>query len=830
MLARFTGWLLGLDRVASVDRVRPGLGAEWATRDSGLFWLCLATAAIILLVSLFYLRYQRRGPRRMRILLAAARTLLLLLLLLTLAEPLVRVTLTRLERPVLFVVFDGTASMGLRDHYDPVQQTELGKATGLQVESGVADRPPTRQDYVAAWLSRAERPGGDASLLAQLDASDKCELRVFVFDGRTESRVQQLSGSNGPDETTNWSLVADQLTCSGQVTGLGTVLRDLGRQVARRRLSGVIMVSDFVQNSGEHPLSESDPTVGSPLKQLGVPIYAVGVGAERGKDLAVSIHPDVKVRRGEQTNVSVRLRHSDLDGEVVRVRLLAQTRSAGREFNDVVEVASREVTLAGSDQLMEIPFVPDHAGEIDLCAEATVVPGETVTENNRATRRIRVIDDFIRLLYVAYEPTWEWRFIKEVFHRDPAVGLRGFRTYLASSDPRVRQSNPLFLPTLTQSPSEFFATDVVFLDDLPQTTLTPRFCSMVERFVRDLGGGLVVIAGPRFGPQQLLNTPVAKMLPVIIDPKSRIDDQREFALQLSPRASEFPFMQLDEDPELNRKAWQNLGRLPWYQPVANKHERAIVLAHHPTDLCLDGRTPQPLIAVRRYGAGEVVYVGFNETWRLRRKYGDKYYRRFWLPIIDRLGLSHALGARKRFVVRVDRSTYRIDDEVIATVQAYDQDYRPLEPGALEGESLSAELLRSDETGQPIPVQTIHIGSIRSGVFETRFPVLDEGTYQIRVQDPITQDYSEQSFTVTGASAEMRGTVRDAELARRLGEQSHGASCALEEANTLTDRIKLEPLRETEEHFYAIWTTPAWFTVVILLMLGEWLLRKWINLV
>ena len=102
-------------------------------------------------------------------------------------------------------------------------------------------------------------------------------------------------------------------------------------------------------------------------------------------------------------------------------------------------------------------------------------------------------------------------------------------------------------------------------------------------------------------------------------------------------------MQLGADEAENRKAWDNLGPLPWYQPVSRPHPLATVLAQHPTDTCVDGKTPQPLIAIRRYGRGEVIYLGFNETWRLRRKYGELYYRQFWGQMIHRLGLEPCPG-------------------------------------------------------------------------------------------------------------------------------------------------------------------------------------------
>ena len=99
----------------------------------------------------------------------------------------------------------------------------------------------------------------------------------------------------------------------------------------------------------------------------------------------------------------------------------------------------------------------------------------------------------------------------------------------------------------------------------------------------------------------------------------QIRDEAEFPLRLTASASTYSFMNLGANDIENAKAWDNLRRMNWYYPVANKHDLAEVLAEHPTDKCLDGKTPQPLIAIRRYGKGEVVYLAFNEMWRLRRR-------------------------------------------------------------------------------------------------------------------------------------------------------------------------------------------------------------------
>src|SRR6476660_4254318 len=87
-------------------------------------------------------------------------------------------------------------------------------------------------------------------------------------------------------------------------------------------------------------------------------------------------------------------------------------------------------------------------------------------------------------------------------------------------------------------------------------------------------------------------------------------------------------------------------------------------------------------------------------WRLRRQYGEKYYRQFWSQLIYRLGMSHALGFDKRFVVRLDQEEYRAEDKVQVSVEAYDQNYEPLADESLPEHGLIAELiLPTSEDGQ-----------------------------------------------------------------------------------------------------------------------------------
>jgi hypothetical protein len=791
-------------------------------------------AALVTIAVVFYVHFQARGSLFVRLGLAISRGLLLSLLLVTLAYPVMRVTSTRRPSPLLYLVFDGTDSMAIEDQLAKEQRDALSAA--LQIDSKAGDRSeaaqPTRSrvDYVRALLAQEED-----NLVRRL-VEKNYRLEFFLFDGTSTSQLRRLeAGPNGDDEVDPVHL-ADQLTSKGQVTAVGAVLNDLGRQYGSSHLAGVVMFSDFGNNSGVAPVGRTGGDEQSPASRLGVPLMAVGVGPPSALNVAVDLQPPPRMKKGEISTVAVKVSHTGLEGKTCRVRVTARRLQGDlSEFGGGSEFVVGEETVAFEHavEYVELPFKPADAGRFEFSASVEPFDGEVIDEDNRSTREVNVIDDYLRLMYVENEPSWEWRFVKEVFHRDRAVGLRGFRTYLRSADPKVRQYNDLFLPTLSPTRSTFFANDVIFLGDMPAQVLSGRFCEMTREFVSRFGGGLVVIAGPHHGPGELADTALADMLPVKVDPNGRARDERDFRMVITPAGQATDFMRLGDansDAE-NARAWENLGALPWYQPVLSVHSQADVLAEHPSDLCVDKKTPQPLIAKRTYGSsgGEVVYVAFNEMWRLRRKHGERYYRQFWSQLMHRLSLSHALGEQKRFVLRPDRKQYRAEERVTLTVEAYDANFEPLDEERAE-QRLIAEVVVPGRAGEGPRTREVPLPQLRPGVFEARFPVYVAGDYHARVKDPVTGRFNETRFRVRELSAERRSATRNVALQQQLALTTGGAAYDLTNAADLVDELQLEQVPERETQISPLWCTPLWFGLAILLMLGEWFFRKMNNLV
>jgi hypothetical protein len=816
------GWLLGLENASSIDDIDPSFAASWAAENA--FWGFFGVVVLAVLSLWFYLKRQPRGPWSARLALGLCRGLLLALLFLTLANPVLRVSLTNRQPPLVYVVFDGTESMEIEDPYPAQQRAEWAERIGLGPEFQSRESI-SRLDCLRAFLRRPE-----GNVLQRLADEKGFRIEVFQFDGNSTSQLRKLRSSTAGGERFDAAFVAGQLTAPGQVTALGAVLNDAGQQFGAGNIAAMILLSDFAHNAGAAPVGGGNGESLSPAQRLRVPVYTVGIGATETIDLAVDLQTDPKMKRNERTTVVVQVRQDGLQGQAATVRVTARPLTGSRAFggSTAVVVGQQTVTLQSAVQSIEFPFTPEDAGRYEFSAEVDPLPGESVEQNNRASREVHIIDDYLRLMYVDYEPSWEWRFVKEVFHRDKLVGMDGFRTYLASSDPQVRETNILFLPTLTPKRSEFFANDVIFLGDMPRNALTDRFCEMTREFVGRFGGGLVVIGGARFGPAQLRGTALEDMLPVILDSESRLRDDRPFRLRRTVHADRYPFMQLGGTEVENTRAWNNLRLLPWYQPVAQVHDQAFVLAEHPVDTCLDGKTPQPLIAIRQFGAGEVVYLGFDEMWRLRRLYGERYYREFWSQLIYRLGMSHALGAEKRFVARTDRQEYRVEDRVHVTVEAYNENFDPLVQQDLPDGTLGAELTVARGGGFE-PVREVRLSMLRPGVFEASIPASSAGAYHVRVRDPVGGGFNEIPFTVTGVSAERRSGIRNLPLQEQLALETGGRSYDLGNAHQLLDDLQLEAAVERTTRSYPLWATPLWFLALVGLMLGEWFSRKRIQL-
>jgi hypothetical protein len=808
------GKLLGIERLESVIDWNLQFAAPWAHQRPAL--VLFACLALVVGSVVFYVRYQGLRQKKASISMAIFRAVLLSMLVWILAEPEVSLEIKQNPRPLLLMLFDGTDSMNMTDGIPEPTQAALKGALGEATPEFEGENRPSRQDLVQAAIRSKE--------LGWLDKlSKKFRLRGYVLDQADQVReilMPQLDDTEKVDADS----VAGQLDgAKANVTAIGTALDDLRRRSRSHLLAGVVVVSDFDQNRGQPVLQAAE--------RLKTPVYTVGVGPSKATNLSVGLQAPMVLKKGEKTTVTALLRQSGLDGQEVEVELLARrlgTMEGSAEGEQFESVASAvRVRLDAESVTANITYQPRLTGRFTLKARVRPLEQEVLQEDNSDQRDVMIRDESLKLLFIEHEPTWEWRFMKEVFHRHPMIGREGFRTYLDSADFSVRRGNPLFIETLVRSREEFFSYDIIFISDVPGRTLSTHFQDMLQEYVLKFGGGLVVLAGPRNGPSALLDTKIADMLPVVPGQGLRLR-HGQFNLRVTPQAEQYDFMKLGESDHENAQAWGSFRNLQWYQPGLRPHPLATVLAEHPRDRCVDAKTPQPLIAVRRYGKGEVVYFAFNETWRLRKLFGEKYYSQFWGQVIYRMGLSRALGSQKRFRVETDRDVYQAGQKVRVTVEAYSRSYEPLE--LTEG-ALSGKLIAQQTSGESKAAETIvSIPLSRDKViYETSIPVFTSGLHRLMVKDPVTNDEVEATFQVSPTTAEGRSAVRDIAMQRALAENTGGKSYELHEVAALADDVRERSVEEYSNRRLPLWNTWLVLVLGLTLMLGEWLTRKLMNL-
>jgi hypothetical protein len=796
------GRWLGIGDLRSIESVDPSFGAAWAQRAPA--WALFGALGLAALGCVHYLAGAGPERRRWRWALSACRAAVLAGVFFSLAEPRLVLHVVTEPRPLLAVLVDGTESMAIDDLPSPASPS--GRRSRLEA--------------VREFLS-----GGGARVLDAL--SEKFRLRAYLLDRGDGVRAVEVAASTAPAGAALGAACVRVLDAEGKVTALGSALEDLARRPGAGQLAGVIIISDFDQNSGPPPAEVA--------ARLRLPIYAIGVGSTATRDAAVELHVPGFLRRGQRSVLAVALRQRGLDGVPLGLRVTARRADPGAAAEgageaELVIIEEAALGIDGEARSIEAAFSPGAAGRYRFEAELRVPVEDALAWNNRSAVEAVVRDEFLRLTVIEHEPTWEWRFLKETFQRDDLVGPRGFRTYLRSADPRVRQSDPLYLAALALERRSFFPNDVIIVGDLPPAALGSRFAELAREWVSDFGGGLVFLSGPRFGLSHLTSSSLAELLPVVPDPEYRARAAVEFRPQLASQALSFDFIRLGGSESEAAKVWDEFGPLAWYQPSARVHPLATVLLRHPQDVCDDGKTPQPLAAIRRFGRGEVVYLAFNELWRLRRQRGPEPYRAFWSLLLQRLSGGRALGAAKRFVVKTDRDRYSLDDAIEATVEAYDADYHPLSAAGLSGPGLEAELAPPARSGLPTGVpRALSIPPSKDGRFGLRLEAQAPGEHRLRVKDPVTGDWGEARFEVRAVSAERRGAVRDRGLQDRLAQVSGGLALELDEAPRLAEAIAARPAEERVVKVLPLWNHWLAFALVIGLLLGEWMLRRMMEL-
>jgi hypothetical protein len=727
--------------------------------------------------------------------------------------------------------------IGGRGNADQLDRWISEAEQGLEPEWVTADEEPDPERRAQLADSRRENIEELAKSLDELSRVDLSERLLTATDTPLLDELQKLTQLElqvfaGQAESVNPELLATAIEqpphlVEPQTSNLSAALQQASGDLESSQLLGIIVLTDGRDNSQNDPLNQSIR-----LKLMDIPVYPVMVGSEyRPKDLSVSSLEFPQTAFKDDTVIlKAVINTSGFEGETIDVEL----RREGEE------PVTRTIAADGYSSIAEFELETSKTGRREYSLFIPEKKGETRQDNNEKTFAMTVVDDTVHVLLVEGEGRWEFRFIDNAFTRDERVDIEKVvfeQPYLGVLDdtffPR-RLDLPADADDIADSP--FAEKDLVILGDVSPEYLPPEFFQLLDQFVSEAGGTLVIIAGKNDMPLSYNNPtldkllPVRDLAPVNISGEAGIGspEDRGFHLTMSPEGEGEPFLQFAADPLTNRQIWQSLPGFNWgLLGHAKPGATVLASASNPGGAPeLDDLRRNAVIVHQYYGFGQVLWLGIDSTWRWRYRNGDRYHHRFWGQL-GRWAARNRSSAGNEFIrfgpVRTD-----IPEGEDSTIKArFSQPYLQQFPNA----TAKTEVYRLGEDDREELFTTVDLlpNPARPLSFEGRAVSLPAGRYRLKLlvenADQRAGNLEAPLYVQEQTTLELSDLSANRELMMQMANLSDGEFFMPDEIPELIAKIR-DPLKDrTLREEVELWDHWWLLLIVFALLTTEWVMRK-----
>lgn len=660
-------------------------------------------------------------------------------------------------------------------------------------------------------VRRVQREGR-MSVAVLTDASGSMATRdVAAPDGPPLSRAEwvEAARSNGlwrplaeAYDLVERAICAPATDADDAGTDLNAALEEAA--AALPSLRAVVLVSDGDWNAGVPPSAAA-----TRLRGRGVPVFGIAVGSDRHQ-------PDLAIESVAAPSYGLVEENLSIPVEI-RSRLDREVRTELRLERQGMVVARAPIVIAPqSAARARLSYRPEEPGEAAFAVVLPPEPDEAQTDNNRHEFRMSFRREVLRVLVIDTLPRWEFRYLRNALLRDPGAEVHGLLQH-----PSLGPGGGLgYLPTFPKTRQELSRYDVVFLGDvgLGEGGLTTEQAEQIRGLVEQQGSGLVFLPGRAHRQMSLTNSPLADLLPVVYD-ASRPGGGRaaavEARLALTTSGRSHLLTQLAPSPEENEALWRSLPGFFWHAPVARARPGVEVLAVHSFVQNEHGRLP--LLAVRTFGNGHVLFLGTDSAWRWRRGVEDTYHYRFWGQVArwmaHRRHLARAEGLRCFFAP--ERPS--VGDRVRVQATALDATGAPLESGVVEASIAAPSGAALSLSLTPVPGGW--------GLFEGAFTPDESGPHRVAVRSATTGREVSTTIEVGRRRRERVGEPARPDVLRELAAITGGEAGTAAEAAAVIERVRLLPAPDPIEQRFRLWCHPAWGAVLAVLLTAYWCARK-----
>lgn len=704
---------------------------------------------------------------------------------------------------------------------DPERRSVLAKSRQEQLEDifEQLDRIP-RKEIARRLLLETEEP-----LLPELE--ELGDLEVVVFGGKSESADTESLGKYLDDPPTsilpNISDVTQGLSPSSATEGSAPLM-------------GVVLLTDGRDNAGR------DATrLAARLGNARAPVFPVLLGSEeRPKDLAVSHleFPQLSFKKDKRI-LSAVLNTTGFEGEEITVLLES---AEG-------ETVMRTLTPDQSEAVLTFTLDEEEIGRHEYTLTVKPQEGETRRDNNSRRFALTIVDDKVQVLITEGEARWEFRFLTNALYRDEGVGRENVEE-VVFNQPYLGILEETWFPRELPLPAEpddlanspFAEPDLVIVGDVAAEDMPEKAWLLLERFVAENGGTLVMMAGKNDFPISHRSPTLERLLPITNPRPIEIENhlsagdptERGFHLRLTPDGEREAMLQFDTSSRVdNARIWQSLPGHVWgifgeVKPNATVFVTADM--GQGGNLTLQDERENAVIVQQYLGTGQVLWIGIDSTWRWRHRVGDKYHHRFWGQLGRWATRNKAAAGNEVVRFGLQRTEIEYGDDAI--IQA-----RWTQKFLAENPELSAKAVisrkRIDVQGRAEfddePFSTLDLEPTRTGslLHEARAVTLPPGEYRVKLETPELEgeEISTTFYVNEKPTLELSDLSANRELLQQIADVSDGHLYFPDTVASLPERLIPPEYRSARREEIELWDNWPILLAFFALLTVEWVVRK-----
>lgn len=533
-------------------------------------------------------------------------------------------------------------------------------------------------------------------------------------------------------------------------TRLGDAIKSIVQNERGGPIAGIAIFTDGGSNAG------STLDVAATIAQEArIRVFPVGVGStSQPRDVRlVDLEAPQRVYPGDKFRLTGYLQAFGLDGSSLEVRLSRYPAEGDPETDsELVDTPTVEVEGDGNTIPLEFDADPPEGGKWIYALEVSVPQGvkvkppadgaeDDVETQYRKVAMVEVVDEESKVLLIAGGATREYRFLRDALHRDKDVTLD---VMLQTAEPGTFQEGNQLLTEFPEDTETFFEYDCIVAFDPDWLSLSEVNIRLLERWVAEKAGGLVVVCGPVFTPEWSRMSRGADarvdllkgLYPVqfigegsVALTLGKVGGDQPWPLQFTRDGQSSKFLWLEDDPIESEQLWDEFEGVFGYFAVRDSKQGATIYARFsdPNETSLDNELPIYL-AGQFYGAGRVFFQASGEMWRLRAL-DPEYFAQYYVKMIRWVSQGRLLRDSSRGVLLVDRERGFVGDLITVSAVLTDPQFRPL-----TAETVEANLELPDGSLTTLTLRALK-DSTREGEYQTQFTATTNGEYEIQLAPP-----------------------------------------------------------------------------------------------